>query len=57
MTTRADVIKSGRKYLGVSYTLGTPSPCSSRQMDCDCFTKLPSQTNRFANTSACQPAG
>lgn len=39
MTTRAEVIRSGRKYLGVPYTLGTPSPCSGWEMDCDCFTK------------------
>lgn len=39
LVTRADVIRSGRKYLGVSYVSGTPQPCSSYQMDCDCFTK------------------
>ncbi len=39
MVTRADVIRSGRKYLGVPYALGTPQPCSGSQMDCDCFTK------------------
>jgi peptidoglycan DL-endopeptidase RipA len=39
MATRADVIKSGRKYLGIPYVLGTPSPCSGSGMDCDCFTK------------------
>jgi cell wall-associated NlpC family hydrolase len=39
MTTRAGVIRSGRKYLGVPYVLGTPLPCNKGQMDCDCFTK------------------
>ena len=39
MTTRDDVIRSGRKYLGVPYVTGTPSPCSGLGMDCDCFTK------------------
>jgi peptidoglycan DL-endopeptidase RipA len=39
MATRADVIRTGRKYLGVPYVLGTPSPCSGSGMDCDCFTK------------------
>lgn len=39
MATRANVIRSGRKYLGVPYVLGTPRPCNSGQMDCDCFTK------------------
>ena len=39
MTTRLQVIKSGRKYLGVPYVSGTPWPCNSSQMDCDCFTK------------------
>ena len=39
MVTRADVIRSGRKYLGVRYVSGTPWPCNSSQMDCDCFTK------------------
>ena len=39
MVTRADVIRSGRKYLGVPYVSGTPLPCNSSQMDCDCFTK------------------
>ena len=39
MTTRAAVIRSGRKYLGVPYVSGTPKPCSGSQMDCDCFTK------------------
>lgn len=39
MATRLQVIRSGRKYLGVPYVSGTPSPCSNSQMDCDCFTK------------------
>jgi probable lipoprotein NlpC len=39
MTTRSEVIGSGRKYLGVPYVSGTPTPCNSSQMDCDCFTK------------------
>ena len=39
MTTRGDVIMSGRKYLGVPYVLGTNRPCSRLGMDCDCFTK------------------
>jgi cell wall-associated NlpC family hydrolase len=39
MASRADVIRSGRKYLGIPYVLGTPSPCSGAGMDCDCFTK------------------
>ncbi len=39
MTTRRQVIRRGRKYLGVPYVSGTPSPCNSSQMDCDCFTK------------------
>jgi cell wall-associated NlpC family hydrolase len=39
MVTRRQVIRRGRKYLGVPYVLGTPSPCSGLQMDCDCFTK------------------
>lgn len=39
MATRADVIRSGRKYLGVPYVLGSSSSCSSSGMDCDCFTK------------------
>jgi len=39
VATRADVIRSGRKYLGVPYVSGTPQPCSGSQMDCDCFTK------------------
>ncbi len=39
MATSWNVIKSGRKYLGVRYVTGTPSPCNSSQMDCDCFTK------------------
>ena len=39
MATSSDVIRSGRKYLGVRYVSGTPSPCTSSQMDCDCFTK------------------
>ncbi len=39
MATRRQVIRSGRKYLGVPYVSGTPSPCNSSQMDCDCFTK------------------
>ncbi len=39
MATSGDVIRSGRKYLGVRYVSGTPSPCTSSQMDCDCFTK------------------
>ncbi len=39
MTTSWNVIRSGRKYLGVRYVSGTPSPCTSSQMDCDCFTK------------------
>jgi peptidoglycan DL-endopeptidase RipA len=34
MPTGADVIKSGRKYLGVPYVSGTPLPCDSSQMDC-----------------------
>ena len=39
MATSSDVIRRGRKYLGVRYVSGTPSPCTSSQMDCDCFTK------------------
>ena len=39
MATRAEVISSGRKYLGVPYVSGVPSPCSGLGMDCDCFTK------------------
>jgi cell wall-associated NlpC family hydrolase len=39
MPTGADVIRSGRKYLGVPYVSGTPLPCNKSQMDCDCFTK------------------
>jgi len=39
MTTRSEVLKSGRKYMGVPYVSGTPSPCSDLGMDCDCFTK------------------
>ena len=39
MATRARVLRSGRKYLGVPYVSGTPSPCSGLGMDCDCFTK------------------
>ena len=39
MATSSDVIRSGRKYLGAPYVSGTPSPCTSSQMDCDCFTK------------------
>jgi cell wall-associated NlpC family hydrolase len=39
MATGADVIRRGRKYLGVPYVSGTPLPCNSSQMDCDCFTK------------------
>jgi cell wall-associated NlpC family hydrolase len=39
MATGADVIKSGKKYLGVPYVSGIPWPCSGSQMDCDCFTK------------------
>ena len=39
MATSRDVIRRGRKYLGVRYVSGTPSPCTSSQMDCDCFTK------------------
>ena len=39
MATTRQVIRSGRKYLGVPYILGAPLPCNGRQMDCDCFTK------------------
>lgn len=39
MATRRQVIRSGRKYLGVPYVSGTPLPCNTGQMDCDCFTK------------------
>ena len=39
MPTGADVIRSGRKYLGVPYVLGAPDPCTRGKMDCDCFTK------------------
>ena len=39
MPTGADVIRSGRKYLGVPYVSGTPDPCTREKMDCDCFTK------------------
>jgi cell wall-associated NlpC family hydrolase len=39
MATRAEVIRSGRKYLEVPYVSGVPSPCSGLGMDCDCFTK------------------
>ncbi len=39
MATRRAVIRTGRKYLGAPYVSGTPSPCNSSQMDCDCFTK------------------
>jgi cell wall-associated NlpC family hydrolase len=39
MPTGADVIRSGRKYLGVPYVSGTPDPCTRQKMDCDCFTK------------------
>jgi cell wall-associated NlpC family hydrolase len=38
MATGADVIRSGKKYLGVPYKLGVPNPCNGWQMDCDCFT-------------------
>ena len=39
MATGDDVIKQGRKYLGVPYVLGGPEACSRSGMDCDCFTK------------------
>jgi peptidoglycan DL-endopeptidase RipA len=39
MPTGADIIRSGRKYLGVPYVSGTPDPCTREKMDCDCFTK------------------
>lgn len=39
MATGGDVIRRGRKYLGVPYRLGGPSACSASGMDCDCFTK------------------
>ena len=39
MPTGRDVIRSGRKYLGVPYVSGTPDPCTREKMDCDCFTK------------------
>lgn len=39
MTTRRQVIHSGRKYRGTPYVLGTPWPCNGWEMDCDCFTK------------------
>jgi cell wall-associated NlpC family hydrolase len=39
MATRAQVLRSGRKYLGVPYVSGTSSPCSGLGMDCDCFAK------------------
>lgn len=39
MATGEDVIRQGRKYLGVPYVLGGPSACSDSGMDCDCFTK------------------
>jgi cell wall-associated NlpC family hydrolase len=39
MPTGGDVIRSGRKYLGVPYVSGTPDPCTREKMDCDCFTK------------------
>lgn len=39
MATGDDVIRSGRKYLGVRYVLGGANQCSPSGMDCDCFTK------------------
>lgn len=39
MATGGDVIRQGRKYLGVPYKPGGPSACSDSGMDCDCFTK------------------
>jgi cell wall-associated NlpC family hydrolase len=39
MVTSREVIRRGRKYLGVPYVSGAPSPCSGLGMDCDCFTK------------------
>jgi peptidoglycan DL-endopeptidase RipA len=33
------VIRSGKKYLKVSYVPGAPLFCNSSQMDCDCFTR------------------
>ena len=34
MSTGRDVIRSGRKYLGVPYVHGTPLPRNKSQMDC-----------------------
>lgn len=39
MATGDDVIRQGRKYLGVPYVSGGPESCSASGMDCDCFTK------------------
>ncbi|CAN5687075.1 hypothetical protein BH20ACT11_BH20ACT11_16400 [soil metagenome] len=39
MTTRGQVLRSGRKYLGTPYVLAGRSPCGYNGMDCDCFTK------------------
>jgi cell wall-associated NlpC family hydrolase len=39
MVTRRQVIRRGRKYLGVRYVPGDPRPCTKGKMDCDCFTK------------------
>ena len=38
MATSADVIITGRRFLGTPYVSGTPWPCNFTQMDCDCFT-------------------
>ena len=39
MATGDDVIRQGRKYLGIPYVVGGPNECSVYGMDCDCFTK------------------
>lgn len=40
MATGADVIRQGRKYLGVPYKLDGRANCSRSAMYCDCFTKI-----------------
>ena len=40
MATGGDVIRQGRKYLGVPYRLDGRANCSRSAMYCDCFTKI-----------------
>lgn len=40
MATGGDVIRQGRKYLGVPYLLDGRKNCSRRAMYCDCYTKI-----------------